>query len=222
VFRSRRRAIVFPQAEHARLAASIAAAWGNEGFDRPPVPFESFVRGVALHDRGYGLFDTDGIGEVDRERWLAIQWSGFATRGDHPVVDLIVALHVRRLVSGAGSPVAIAALPEMDATLPDLHAAARLGHSAALQADRVTDLCDSIAFSFCFERSATGVVEVSSRAAEPTPVAVEYAVDGEGLVTLDPWPLAVSRLPGLIFGYRAESYPETLEPVVVQYEVSSR
>ena len=70
MFRSSRRDVVFPQAEHARLAGAIALAWGNERFARPALPFDAFVRGVTLHDRGYGQLDADGMG-----RWRAIAGS---------------------------------------------------------------------------------------------------------------------------------------------------
>ncbi len=58
MIRSRRRAVVFPQADHARLADTLALAWR----DRPALPFDSFVRGVADHDRGYGEYDNDELG----------------------------------------------------------------------------------------------------------------------------------------------------------------
>ena len=59
MFRSRRRPVVFSQADHARFSAAIAAVWGNEQFEPPPLDLVSFVRGVALHDRGY-----DSIGDT--------------------------------------------------------------------------------------------------------------------------------------------------------------
>src|SRR4051795_1811506 len=110
MFRSQARPVVYPQAEHARAAAAIAAAWGR---GRPPVPFESLVRGVALHDRGYGELDADGIGETDDERWLEIQRRGFAAQDDDPVVELLVALHIHRLVSYGDSPPPPAAAPRV-------------------------------------------------------------------------------------------------------------
>src|SRR5437763_10962190 len=94
MFRSRRRDVVFPQTEHAAFSAGIALHWA----DRPNVPFDSFVRGVALHDRGYGELDTDEIGVVPRGRWLKIQLAGFGVHDEDPVVDVVASLHVRRLV----------------------------------------------------------------------------------------------------------------------------
>lgn len=203
MFRSSRRDVVFPQAEHARLAGAIALAWGNERFARPALPFDAFVRGVTLHDRGYGQLDADGIGEVARDRWLAIQRAGFAPRGEEPVVDLIVALHVHRLVGGDEA---------MTAALPGLHRAAGVDEADAAEADRIADLCDRIAFDFCFEVPASGRVDVA-------PTAVEYAVDGHGGITLKPWPLGPSSVGGIILGFLAEGYPDALEPVVVPFDV---
>ena len=55
---------MYPEAEHQRLAGVVAAAWGNDEVKRPPLPFESWVRGVAVHDRAYGELDEDLIGAV--------------------------------------------------------------------------------------------------------------------------------------------------------------
>ena len=124
VFRSTARPVVYPQAEHARLAAAIAGAWQPEAI---PLPFDSFVRGVALHDRGYGELDTDGIGEIDGARWLEIMRRGFEPQDADPVVDLIVALHIRRLVGGR--------TPEFDDRIPALIEAAGVAEADALAAD---------------------------------------------------------------------------------------
>jgi Protein of unknown function (DUF3891) len=212
MFRSRRRPVLFPQAEHARLAGMIALAWGNDRFARPTLPFDSFVSGVTLHDRGYAQFDADGIGEVTADRWNAIQRASFTPRGEDPVVDLVVALHVHRLVSRSEH----AGLAAMTAALPELHHAAAVDESDAAEANRVTDLCDRIAFDFCVEEPTSGRVAVApARGADP--VTVGYAVDGNGEITLDPWPLGSPSVSGIILGFRAEGYPDRLEPVVVSF-----
>lgn len=202
VFRSRRRPVVFPQADHARFSAAIALAWGNERHPRPPLPFDAFVRGVALHDRGYGEHDDDPIFGTPRPRWLDIQRESFRPRGVEPVVDLVVALHVRRLVGDdpLGS--------EMAAALPALHVAAGVSEEDGATADAVTALCDSVAFDVCLEEPEEG-----------TAGGIAYRVDGLGGVTLDPWPLAVQRLVGLVAAYEADGYPERLEQVVVPFSV---
>lgn len=213
LFRSTRRPVVYPQAVHTRLAATIAAAWGNERFSRPPMPFSSFVRGVALHDRGYEELDVDGIGEVSPERWVELQRKGFAPRGDDPVVDLVVALHIHRLVSKPRDPVEAAALPEMEAALPTLRAAARVSDAEAQAADNITDLCDRIAFDFCCEEPSEWSLPVRPEAAAE-PVDVAFAFDGSGLVSLSPWPLGLPWLAGIVVGFKADGYPEALDPVI--------
>ena len=74
------------------------SAW-SDAFAPVRLPRERFVRGVREHDRGYDEHDADEIGQVPTDRWLAIQERGFAPTRDDAVVDLVVALHVRRLVS---------------------------------------------------------------------------------------------------------------------------
>jgi hypothetical protein len=152
---------------------------------------------VTLHDRGYGELDDDPLGEMTDERWEEIQTRGFRASSGDAVTDLVVALHIRRLI-GEGD---IALAGEIDAGLGAVAAEARA-------ADRITERCDSVAFSFCFEQPASGEAG-----------GIAYTFDGESRVTLDPWPLAVPRLRGVITGFGADGYPKRLEPVVALYEL---
>ena len=204
MFVSRRRPVVFSQAEHARFAGAIAVAWR----ERPPLPFDSFVRGVADHDRGYGEHDSDALGAVDRERWVAIQRRGFTPRGEDPVVDLVTAMHVRRLLASQDDEHERAAYNDVDALLPSLLAAAGATREEAERADAITNLCDRVALHFCFEEAAEGEVH-----------GIRYALDGHGAVTLDPWPLAPPRLVGLVTGYEAEGYPSRLVAVMTAFDI---
>jgi hypothetical protein len=218
LFRSTRRPVVYPQAVHARLAATIAAAWGSERFSRPSLPFSSFVRGVALHDRGYGELDVDGIGEISPERWVELQRAGFTPRGDDPVVDLVVALHIHRLVSKPRHPVEAAALPAMEAALPTLRAAAAVSDAEAQAANSITHLCDRIAFDVCCEEPSEWSVRVVPAPGEE-PVDVKFAFDGHGLISLSPWPLGLAWLTGIVVGFEAGGYPEALEPVIEVFTI---
>jgi Protein of unknown function (DUF3891) len=213
VFRSKRRPVVFSQADHARFSAAIAAAWGNEQFEPPPLDLVSFVRGVALHDRGYGELDTDGIAEVSDERWIEIQRESFRPRGEDPVVDLVVALHVHRLVSQGQRAEDHRLVGEMEETLLALRTAAGVGEGEARAADSITDLCDRVAFDVCFEEPSTWTRPVLPRVSAE-PVEVAFAFDGAGVVTLDPWPLGVPWLRALLVGFAADGYPARLEPVI--------
>jgi hypothetical protein len=193
VFRSRQRSVVYPQAEHQRLAGVIAAAWGNDHVQRPPLPFESFVRGVTVHDRGYGELDDDPIDAVAPARWIEIQTRGVEPQAGDPVVDLVVAMHVQRL---AGN------LVELDARVPERIADAGVDPADAAAADEITNLCDRLSFSFCFEELASGSVGSFS-----------YTVSVDGSATLTPWPLGVPELNETVVGYHADGYPERLDRV---------
>jgi hypothetical protein len=159
------------------------------------------VRGVADHDRGYGELDDDPLGDVDEERWLEIQRRGFAPRGEDPVVDLVVALHVRRLL-GTG---------EADGVIGGLLAASGVRPADADAADAVTNVCDVISLMFCFEEAAEREVR-----------GYTVAVDGLGGIAVDPWPFSVPRVAGLVAGYEAEGYPHRLAVVPMQYDVQLR
>ena len=196
MFRSTRRAVVYPQADHAAFAAQIAAFWR----DRPALPFASFIRGVALHDRGYGELDEDQIGAVEESRWLEIQRRGFGARDDDPVVDLIVSLHVARLVGDDD--------PSFTAALPPLLQRAGVDDELAAAADRITNLCDRISFDVCREEATDGGV-----------AGISYTYDGERRVSVGPWPFAPERFVALLVGYRADGYPATLERVVEPIEI---
>jgi hypothetical protein len=198
MIRSRRRSIVFTHADHARFAGTLALAWR----DLPPLPFTSLVSGVALHDRGYGVLDDDDLDAMTRARWLEIQHAGFPPRGRDAVVDLIVAMHVRRLV---GEP----RLPDFERALPGLLANAGVDERAAAAADAVTELCDAIALRFCYEQPFSERVGRFS-----------YELDGAGAVRVDPWPFTTSKVSGLIGAFEADGYPQRLEAVVVPYEVT--
>jgi hypothetical protein len=112
------------------------------------------------------------------------------------------------LLSPPDDEVEAVALAEVDELLPGLVAAAGVTREEADAADAVTDVCDRIAFLFPFEEAAAGDVRGTA-----------YELDGKGSVILDPWPLAVPRLPGLVTAYEADGYPERLVPVVVPFDI---
>jgi hypothetical protein len=168
----------------------------------------SFVRGVADHDRGYGELDDDPIGGVmSTEHWVAIQRRGFEPRGDDAVVDLVVALHVRRLLSSKDNEHEAAAYADVDALLPSLYEAAGVEPDRAEEADAVTNICDVVSFAFCFEEPVEREVRDH-----------RVRLDGAGGIEVDPWPFTVPRLAGLVTAFEAEGYPGSLVPVVTPFE----
>jgi len=218
MFRSRRRSVVFPQDEHARFAGTIATFWGNHDVPGPPLPRDAFALGVATHDRGYGSVDAMGIGEVDEGTWLATQRRGVHRRSRDPVVDTVVLLHLRRLLSRRDSE-AVRELASLIEIRIDENLEGRPEDLAAFRrADSITAICDLISFHFCFEERKSFVHRIESENGEIT-IAVEAS--GDGRVGLEPWPLSVPALYGFILGYAAEGYPERLDPVLVPYAVES-
>lgn len=213
MFRSSRRGVVFPQAEHARFSGAIAALWANDRFERPALDFDSFVRGVAQHDRGYGELDKDAIGEVESERWIEIQRRGFEPRHQDSVVDLVVAMHVHRLLSKPWNPTVAVALPALDEDLQALRGAAGIGEDEARAADAITDLCDRVAFDVCVEERSEWSFSMPPSVGA-APVEISFTFDGAATVTLDPWPLGLPWARPLLTGFLAEDYPDRLEPVV--------
>ncbi|HWF28272.1 MAG TPA: hypothetical protein VG327_07820 [Mycobacterium sp.] len=189
-----------PQADHARFAAALALHWA----DRPPLPFDSFVRGVADHDRGYGEHDDDSIdGPMSEEHWLDIQRRSFTPRGEDTVVDLVAALHVRRLIGDRPAGDDAAAIVE------ELCAMSGVTREDAQAADLVTNVCDVISFELCFEQPSEREVRGYS-----------LVLDGVGAVTVDPLPFDTPELRGLVTAYELDGYPGRLVPVVVPYRVA--
>jgi hypothetical protein len=193
VFRSRRRDVVFPQSEHARLAGALAALFRVD---------DDVVAGILWHDRGYPPMDTDGIREVPPERWHELMRAGFAPETENPVMDHVVRMHIHRLCRGAAPDLAAELEPGLAASLRR----SGLSAEAAAAADRVTEVCDAAAFDFCFEEPATG-----------TAGGVRYTVDGEGGIAFDPWPSAAAPIDGWILAFPADGYPDRAVPVVVPF-----
>ena len=68
-----------------------------------------------------------------------------------------------------------------------------------------------VAFDFCLEEPASGSV-----------TGVGYEIDGEGGITLDPWPLTPAELDGFIAAFLAEGYPDGPAPVLVPFWPTGR
>src|SRR5919197_1349713 len=158
MFRSKQRPIAIPQWEHQKLAGTLALLWGNAEFERPSVPFESFLTGIGLHDRAYGPLDNLPIGGIPEEEWLALTRSGFEMTWADPIADLITKLHLKRLASYGSAPARQALTAEMVQAIVAHIQRHDLDATLFERIDRITDLCDRIAFNFCSETPAEGEV----------------------------------------------------------------
>lgn len=58
--------ILINQTDHASVSGIMGAHWGNGDFKKP-APFESVVRGVALHDAGWRRYETAPHYDMERQ-----------------------------------------------------------------------------------------------------------------------------------------------------------
>lgn len=218
MFISKQRPIVIPQWEYQKLAGTLALLWGNAEFERPLVPFESFLTGIGLHDRAYGPLDTLPIGGIPEQDWLALTRSGFEMSWADPVADLITKKHLQRLTSYGSAPSRQAMTAEMAQAIQAKIERHGLDATRFERIDRITELCDSIAFDFCFEAPAEGEVRIFPRNDCYEEVVVGYLIEG-GTIQIDPWPFGVENHAGYVVGYQLEGYPAVLEPILVPYQI---
>lgn len=218
MFKSRLRPIVIPQFEHEKLVGTLALLWGNAAFDLPPIPFESFLAGIGLHDRAYGHLDNLPIGEASEAEWLANTRKGFDMAWRDPLADAVAKMHLQRLASYGASRKRQAEAAAMAEEIAELTAEHGLDRYLLARIDRITRLCDDISFAFCFEAPVQGSVRIYPRNGEDKEVEVSYQVE-DGKIGVTPWPFAVDSHRGYLVGYRLEGYPELLEPVMVTYEL---
>lgn len=218
MFKSKQRPIAIPQWEHQKLAGTLALLWGNTTFERPPVPFQSFVAGVGLHDRAYGPLDNLPIGEIPEQEWLELTLKGFASIWADPIADLITRLHLQRLTSYGKSPTRQAQAVQMAEALQAQIEHNGLDATLFARIDRITDLCDRIAFDFCFEAPAEGAVRIFPRTSHDEEVAVSYRIE-HGIIQVSPWPFNLDSSSGYLVGYQRDGYPVHLEPVILPYQL---
>lgn len=218
MFKSKQRPITIPQWEHMKLAGTLALLWGNDFFDRPPVPSVSLIAGIGLHDRAYGPLDTLPIGETAEDDWLHLTRTGFHTTWSDPVADLIAKLHLKRLVSHQDSPTRRALIAEMTQVIQQQLQHHNLDAETFERIDRLTNLCDSIAFDFCFEEPAEGIVMIFPKNDRSEQIPVGYRVAGS-TIQVDPWPFAVDTYVNYVTGYKLDGYPATLDPIIIPYQL---
>jgi hypothetical protein len=218
MFKSKQRPIAISQWEHQKLAGTLALLWGNADFERPLIPFESFLAGIGLHDRAYGMLDNLPIGEIPEEDWLALTQRGFTMTWADPIADLIAKKHLQRLTSYGPAPARQAIAADMEQAIQAKMQRHGLDTTLFERIDRITNLCDRIAFDFCFEAPIAGEVRIFPRNDRAEEIAVGYRIEG-GTIQVDPWPFGVDSHTGYLVGYQLEHYPTVLEPVLVPYQL---
>jgi hypothetical protein len=218
MFKSKRRPIVTPQSEHLKLVGTLAMLWGNEEFDRPPVERTAMIAGMGLHDRGYGYLDTHPIGGMDDSEWFPVAQRTFYMPCSDIVADTIVKYHFRRLAAYGGSEGRKALAAEFSIAIERQLEEHNLSKELFERMDRITDLLDSLSFSFCFDAPASGEISIFPRNGEDREVPVHYKVK-DGVISANPWPFSVDSYEGYLVAYRSDGYPETLDPVILPFKL---
>jgi hypothetical protein len=216
VFKSKRRPIVTPQSEHLKLVGTLAMLWGNEDLDFPPIERTSMIAGMGLHDRGYGYLDNHPIGGMEDSEWFPIARRTFYMSCSDVVADTIVKYHFRRLASHDDSVGRKSLTDEFSNAIDEHLKRHNLSKALYNRIDRITNLCDSLSFSFCFDVPASGEISIFPRNGEDTEVTVEYHVK-DGVISAALWPFSVDRYEGYLVAYKSGGYPETLDPVILPF-----
>lgn len=218
MFRSRVKPVVIPQAEHLRIAGVLATLWGNRAFEPPPVERASLIAGIGLHDRGYGALDNSAIGEMADGEWEEIARRSFYQEYQDPVADLIAKYHVRRLASQGLTPERRRMAAEFTRLIEEKLISCGFPSELFERIDRITHLCDLVAFDYCFGEPTSGSVPVFPGNDETHPVTVSYRIEGER-IAFTPWPLSTEHHLSYIIGYHRDGYPERLDPVILPFEL---
>lgn len=215
MFQSPIRNLILPQFEHSRLAGMLAWHWGNADFDPPALAFDSFARGVSLHDWHYGWLDNHPLGETSHAEWLTVAEAGVAIDYADPVTDVIAKYHLRRLIGTPKDVETENLLERLEAKINSRTNETPYPPAAFEWANQITRFCDSVAFNFGFEKRGWHKCPVcaDNRTTEKTEIAYEIAEKSQ--IRFKPWPFSSSDFSEQVMTFPAEGYPERLEPQVV-------
>lgn len=223
MFISQRTNLIYPQSEHVALATVIAKHWGNDHFEKPPVPAASFIKAVADHDNGYGHYDTSAVGEQTEENLVKLWKRSTDQVLNDPYAEIIIKRHFMRL----------AAYYTNDASFPRIHAfhdllareVAELYKNNNLTAhifdvtDTVMNACDAISFSFCREETVVRELEVFHNATGDEKTRISFSINQNHAIIINPYPLDEAIITGTITAYDKTDYPTILLPDEVTYQI---
>ncbi len=219
MFRSKKRNIVIPQSEHARLAGILAYFWGNENFDKPVIDFDSFVEGVAFHDWAYGINDDLPLGKLSDDKWLEIVEKGAELEFENPIVEIIAKLHIKRLIIGKNFESNAIIINSIDSDVNSKIKLTNYSLEEFLWADRITNLCDMMAFDFSYELNGERNISVCPKRNLDQKEDIRFNILDNGVIKVNPWPFSVSEINGFIISYSADKYPLKLIPGIMKYSI---
>lgn len=219
MFVSKRNKLIYPQSEHLKLAGVIASHWGNEHFEKPPVPYQSFVNAVSNHDSGYGHYDVHAVGELTEDTIISLWTRCTHKEFQDPYEEIITKRHFMRMASYYPAFSKLAGLHDALKLEIDL-LYAKHGFSSHIfdVTDSIMNLCDSVSFSFCREEFATHEVKVFHNATSAYLTTIHFTITANRSIILDPYPLDDSLISGAITAYDQTAYPNILLPNEIRYQ----
>lgn len=217
MFRSKRRQIVFPQTEHVRLAVAVAELLSAGGYSFGGVAYSEIVVATSEHDRGYPVLDNFPVEETARKDWVEIHRQGLSKMNSSYQVNILVALHIQRLMSFYDEPICKALSDECDSYIENQLKGNSVPRSDLERASNLVAFCDMVAFDFCFEHRRSNSFVIFPDSVGQESVTLHYEVKEEGLVAISPWPAKVKEVYGTITAYDGAKYPEELIPFLVPF-----
>lgn len=212
---------LFMQTDHALLAGTIAAHWGNETF-RPPVSRERTAQAITHHDDGWITWEAEPkvnrqtdrpytFTEMLPEDALDIWYRGPKQTGERdPYAGILVSMHGSYLLgsrfkNAADTPADKEQLgqylQDMDTLRERLQGRLRRTSPDAedllngvYHAYRLLQICDDLSLRFCTRPLEAGTLPEVPRAGMDDLTPLEARPLDERILTLDPWPLDMPEL----------------------------
>lgn len=220
MFQSKSRPIVVPQSEHLNMVATTVYSWGNDQFSLPKIDRDSLLKGVSLHDIGYGYWDTVPVGSVSPEQTVEFWRRCTSQQLSDPAAEIIIRRHFHRLAGwNKTSPLIHAFHEEMTAEIAAIEEEHHLDPKLFDFADSITNLCDTISYYFCFDEPKETTVTVYEDTEMTRKASVHVIITGNRTVTVAPWPFRSPMIEDFLFGYEREGYPTRTAPVVIPYRI---
>ena len=221
MFKAKKRNLIIPQREHARLAGNISIYWGNKIFDLPNIPLHSVVKGITFHQNGFSLLDTYPVKEMDDDTLLNVLKNDFNVQMSDGEAGLINMFHQFRLVSKRlitkPSEKFGELQKEFKIAIENKLRSSKYSKNDFLWADRITNLCDRISFNFSFGEEIAETIPVYPKVGSEKEIEIKQLLKDENTIELDNWPFSSKEIKNVVIAYESEGYPKLLKPVLLEF-----
>jgi hypothetical protein len=198
--------------------------WGNDKFDPPSIGLTTLTIGISHHHQGYGHLDMIDFKKVNPNKIVSILRRDCLTTTGNVNADLVNLYHQLRLTDRR--LIKVGASPQLEDLRRWINKQieerlSKSAHEAGdfLWSDRITDICDRIAFLYC--SGGTHEEEISVYQAKDKESAVPVKITVADSVMVQPWPFKISLLSRDVIGYHEASYPDSLVPAILGFSASS-